>query len=176
MDYEKNLKQTITPLLLHPEQLQISSEQVRAKKLFGIKASPIDVGRIIGKSGSMIRALQLIYREIGKVNDHIVWLSVDNPAGREADKEYRENGAQHPKFQVPIEDRDKALERFIGIMHVLLQPVPGASLSFREIGGHTFITASTAKPVPVDLFEAYQTYAKAFGKTNGIWLTMENDY
>lgn len=172
MDYESAIKQTLVPVLAYPSQLKVVREQVRGRLLFGLGASQDDIGRIIGKSGSMIKALQLIFREIGRVNNQHVWISVETPASTQPRLDQK-----HPKWNGQ-ENRVELLEQFNTVLRTILvesiqEPV---SLEVRDVGNHALFILCTTTQIPKDLLAAFQTYAKAYGKSNGVWITIENDY
>lgn len=65
MDFEAFLKDVLTPLLDHPEALEIRVEGEGRKREVWIHAEPGDRGRIIGKSGRMISSLRTLCRTAG---------------------------------------------------------------------------------------------------------------
>ncbi len=65
MDFEAFLKDVLTPLLDHPEALQVRVEGEGRRREVWIHAEPGDRGRIIGKSGRMISSLRTLCRTAG---------------------------------------------------------------------------------------------------------------
>lgn len=65
MDFEAFLKDVLTPLLDHPQALEIRVVGEGRKREVWIHAEPGDRGRIIGKSGRMISSLRTLCRAAG---------------------------------------------------------------------------------------------------------------
>lgn len=174
MNYKDAITKVLSPLLSFPSQLHVLVETSRHKHLVGIKSHPADHGRIIGKHGSMIQALQLLFKVLGESHDHQVWLSVETPTGREAEH-FRDQ--KHPRWTSDPDGRRKALNDFSIILLLLVEKWPDKpSISYTDCGAHTYVRLDTKRQIPVDLVAALQTYAKAYAKTNGIWIALENCY
>ena len=66
MDFEAFLKDVLTPLLDHPDALEIRVSGEGRRRDVMIHAEPCDRGRIIGKSGRMISSLRTLCRTAGE--------------------------------------------------------------------------------------------------------------
>ena len=66
MDLEAFLKDVLTPLLDHPEQLRVEVSGEGRKREALIFAAQPDRGRIIGKSGRMISSLRTVAKAAGE--------------------------------------------------------------------------------------------------------------
>lgn len=173
MNYVTAIKQTVEPLLAHPSQLAVIQENSERKILLGIKANPEDVGRILGRNASMIKSLQLIFRSLGIAHGQNVWISVETPMNGTSNRITQ----RHPKWSGTTgEDRRKAMKELEETLRLFALAVPGeTSLTLRDVGNHTVFTFHSKTAMPSDLLEAFQTYAKAWGKSNGYWVSIENE-
>lgn len=66
MDFEAFLKDVLTPLVDHPDSLEIRVSGEGRRRDVMIHAEPGDRGRIIGKSGRMITSLRTLCRTAGE--------------------------------------------------------------------------------------------------------------
>jgi hypothetical protein len=82
MDFEAFLKDVLTPLLDHPDSLEIRVSGEGRKREVMIHAEPGDRGRIIGKSGRMISSLRTLCRTAGDKAGIQVEVEVFDEEGR----------------------------------------------------------------------------------------------
>ena len=82
MDFETFLKDVLTPLLDHPEALEIKVSGEGRRRDVMIHAEPGDRGRIIGKSGRMITSLRTLCRTAGDKAGIQVEVEVFDEEGR----------------------------------------------------------------------------------------------
>ncbi len=82
MDFEAFLKDVLTPLLDHPDSLEIRVSGEGRKREVMIHAEPGDRGRIIGKSGRMITSLRTLCRTAGDKAGIQVEVEVFDEEGR----------------------------------------------------------------------------------------------
>ena len=66
MDFEAILKDVLTPVLDHPEELKVEVTGDGRKREVLIHAAPSDRGRVIGKSGRMISSLRTLCKVAGE--------------------------------------------------------------------------------------------------------------
>jgi len=66
MDFEAFLKDVLTPVLDHPEELKVEVTGDGRKREVLIHAAPSDRGRVIGKSGRMISSLRTLCKVAGE--------------------------------------------------------------------------------------------------------------
>ena len=76
MNPEAFLKDVLTPVLDHPEELQIEVQAEGRKRDVLIHANVHDRGRIIGKSGRMISSLRTLMKAAGEKSSLIVNLEL----------------------------------------------------------------------------------------------------
>lgn len=82
MDFEAFLKNVLTPLLDHPESLEIHVGGEGRRREVMIHADPGDRGRIIGKSGRMISSLRTLCKTAGEKAGIQVEVEVFDEDGR----------------------------------------------------------------------------------------------
>lgn len=74
----ENLLQTILePMLDHPEDLEISSEETKYSISFKVSVHSDDVGRVIGKRGRVIKAIRIIMSNTNHEKSKKVFVDVD---------------------------------------------------------------------------------------------------
>lgn len=74
----ENLLQTILePMLDHPEDLEISSEETKYNISYKVSVHSDDVGRVIGKRGRVIKAIRIIMSNTNHENSKKVFVDVD---------------------------------------------------------------------------------------------------
>ncbi|SOC38016.1 KH domain-containing protein [Salinicoccus kekensis] len=74
----ENLLQTILePMLEHPEDLEISSEETKYNISYKISVHSADTGRVIGKRGRVIKAIRIIMSNTNHENSKKVFVDVD---------------------------------------------------------------------------------------------------
>ncbi|MCD2136645.1 KH domain-containing protein [Salinicoccus halitifaciens] len=74
----ENLLQTILePMLEHPEDLEISSEETKYNISYKISVHSDDTGRVIGKRGRVIKAIRIIMSNTNHENSKKVFVDVD---------------------------------------------------------------------------------------------------
>ena len=84
MNPEAFLKDVLTPVLDHPEELRVEVKGEGKKRDVLIHADPRDRGRIIGKSGRMISSLRTLMKAVGEKSGVIVNVELfeeDSPRG-----------------------------------------------------------------------------------------------
>lgn len=73
------LTQLINPLLDNPNSLNIMESEDEKGKLFSIRVSKVDMGRIIGKEGNTISAIRNILHSVAVRRKEVVNLKVLEP-------------------------------------------------------------------------------------------------
>jgi len=81
LDIEAFLKDVLTSLLDHPEELRIEVKGEGRKRDVFIHANPKDRGRIIGKSGRMISSLRTLVKVAGEKAGLILNLEIHEEEG-----------------------------------------------------------------------------------------------
>ena len=86
MNLEAFLKDVLTPLLDHPEDLRVEVQGEGRKRDVLIHAEARDRGRIIGKSGRMISSLRTLVKAAGEKSGLIISLELheDEPDQQES--------------------------------------------------------------------------------------------
>ncbi|HHU04526.1 MAG: KH domain-containing protein [Saccharofermentanales bacterium] len=62
------LSTVVSPLLRHPEELQISESKEGRKIKLEVKVDPEDMGRIIGKGGKRANAIRAVMKAKGTID------------------------------------------------------------------------------------------------------------
>ncbi len=84
---EDFLEFIIKSLVDHPDDVKIDRKVDEMGVLLTLKVNPEDMGQIIGKQGSTIRAIRSLVRIVGLKNHARVNLKIEEPAGRRGGKE-----------------------------------------------------------------------------------------
>lgn len=77
--YQEVLETILKALVTQPDKINIERKIDEMGVLLTIKTHPHDVGLVIGKKGSMIKALRFIIKAIGLKNHARVNLKVEEP-------------------------------------------------------------------------------------------------
>ena len=75
------LEYVVKSLVEHPEDVQIDRKVDEMGVLLTLRVNKEDMGQIIGKQGSTIRAIRTLLRIIGLKNHARVNLRIEEPAG-----------------------------------------------------------------------------------------------
>lgn len=91
MDYISIIHQFIDPIISNPENIEICEEESKSKKdrLFVIRCSSEDMGKLIGKRGITADAIREVISIAGKNNSehiHIKITSIENNTEIEEEK------------------------------------------------------------------------------------------
>lgn len=81
MNVEAFLKDVLTPVLDHPEELQVEVKGEGRKRDVLIHADARDRGRIIGKSGRMISSLRTLLKAAGEKSGLVINLELHEEDG-----------------------------------------------------------------------------------------------
>ena len=81
MQDQEVLETIVKALASHPEDVKINRLVDEMGVLLSLKVNPEDMGQIIGKEGSTVRAIRTIIRIIGLKNRDRVNLKVEEPEG-----------------------------------------------------------------------------------------------
>jgi hypothetical protein len=76
MNFDAFLHDVLTPMLDHPEALQVEVKEEGRKCDILVHAEPRDRGRIIGKSGRMITSLRTLCKAAGEKSGLVVNLEL----------------------------------------------------------------------------------------------------
>lgn len=80
------LEFVIKSLVDHPDDVKIDRKVDEMGVLLTLKVNPEDMGQIIGKQGSTIRAIRSLVRIVGLKNHARVNLKIEEPAGGRGNK------------------------------------------------------------------------------------------
>jgi len=86
VNIEAFLKDVLTPVLDHPEDLRVEVQGEGKKRDVLIHADPRDRGRIIGKSGRMISSLRTLVKAAGEKSALIINLELFEEEGSRIDR------------------------------------------------------------------------------------------
>lgn len=76
----------IKSLVSHPEDVKIERNVDEMGVLLTVKLNPGDVGQVIGRGGSIIRAIRTLVRIIGLKNRARINLKIEEPQGSTSQK------------------------------------------------------------------------------------------
>ncbi|CAM4224511.1 KH domain-containing protein [Lacicoccus alkaliphilus] len=74
---EKLLQTILEPMLEHPEDLEITSEETKYNISYKVSVHSEDVGRVIGKRGRVIKAIRIIMSNTNHESSKKVFVDVD---------------------------------------------------------------------------------------------------
>ena len=95
---EKILFDILTNLTTQPDQVKIDRTIDELGVLLAITVAPIDMGIVIGRSGSMASALKTIMKAVGKANNMIIRIVFNEPENSLKGKKFdKETGSFIPK-------------------------------------------------------------------------------
>jgi len=81
------LEYVVKALVNHPEDVKIDRQVDEMGVLLTLKVNPLDMGQIIGRSGSTAQAIRSLLKIVGVKNHARVNLKVIEPEGRAAKPE-----------------------------------------------------------------------------------------
>ncbi len=84
----------VKALVDHPEDVKIDRKVDEMGVLLSLKVNPEDMGQIIGKQGSTVRAIRNLIRIIGLKNHARVNLKIEEPAGSKRVSARKEGGSK----------------------------------------------------------------------------------
>lgn len=73
---EKLLQTILEPMLEHPEDLEITSEETKYNISYKVSVHSEDVGRVIGKRGRVIKAVRIIMSNTNHESSKKVFVDV----------------------------------------------------------------------------------------------------
>ena len=78
--YQEVLENILKALVNHPDELKIEKSVDEMGVLLTVKANKDDVGLIIGKNGTTVRAIKMVIKRIGAKNKASVNIKIEQPA------------------------------------------------------------------------------------------------
>lgn len=95
---EQILFDILTNLTTQPDQVKIDRTIDELGVMLAITVAPIDMGIVIGRSGSMASALKTIMKAVGKANNMIIRIIFNEPENSLKGKKFdKETGSFIPK-------------------------------------------------------------------------------
>ena len=88
---EQILIDILNNIVTEPDQVKIDRTIDELGVLLAINVAPVDMGIVIGRSGSMSTAIKTIMKAVGKANNMIVRVMFNEPEGSTKGKTYSEN-------------------------------------------------------------------------------------
>jgi len=82
LGYQELLEHILKTLADHPEDVKVEKKVDEMGVLLDVKVNPSDMGLIIGKRGSTIRAIRTILRAVGLKSNARVNIKIEEPEGR----------------------------------------------------------------------------------------------
>lgn len=77
--YQEVLENILKALINHPDELKVEKSVDEMGVLLTVKANKDDVGLIIGKNGTTVRAIKMIIKRIGAKNKASVNIKIEQP-------------------------------------------------------------------------------------------------
>lgn len=99
---EQILIDILNNIVTEPDQVKIDRTIDELGVLLAINVAPVDMGIVIGRSGSMSTAIKTIMKAIGKANNMIVRVMFNEPEGSTKGKTYSENKAYNHSVEAPV--------------------------------------------------------------------------
>jgi uncharacterized protein len=102
---EQILLDILNNIVTVPDQVKLDRTIDELGVLLAINVAPIDMGIVIGRSGSMSTAIKTIMKAVGKANNMIIRVMFNEPEGSTKGKSYSENksyyndNAEAPVYQ-----------------------------------------------------------------------------
>lgn len=75
------LEYVIKALVDHPEDVKIARQVDEMGVLLTLDVNPLDMGKVIGRSGNTAKAIRILLRVVGMKNNARVNLKINEPAG-----------------------------------------------------------------------------------------------
>lgn len=88
---EQILLDILNNIVTVPDQVKIDRTIDELGVLLAINVAPIDMGIVIGRSGSMSTAIKTIMKAVGKANNMIIRVMFNEPEGSTKGKTYSDN-------------------------------------------------------------------------------------
>jgi uncharacterized protein len=102
---EQILLDILNNIVTVPDQVKLDRTIDELGVLLAINVAPVDMGIVIGRSGSMSTAIKTIMKAVGKANNMIIRVMFNEPEGSTKgkpysdNKEYYNNSAEAPVYQ-----------------------------------------------------------------------------
>ncbi len=102
---EQILIDILNNIVTEPDQIKIIRTIDELGVLLAINVAPVDMGIVIGRSGSMSTAIKTIMKAVGKANNMIIRVMFNEPEGSTKGKTYSDNksyynnSAEAPVYQ-----------------------------------------------------------------------------
>lgn len=157
---ETLLRRLTTKMVTTPSKVKVNEiDTLDGRKSLGIKCAPEDYRHLIGANARTIRALQLIFRVIGKQQGYRqqVSISVEMP---------KEKNSDRPRIGINenwSEDKSTALD----LTDVLDQTGFRSTVAPETAGNHTVFKVFPSRPVPKELADAIKQVFQVIGRING---------
>jgi uncharacterized protein len=88
---EQILLDILNNIVTVPDQVKLDRTIDELGVLLAINVAPVDMGIVIGRSGSMSTAIKTIMKAVGKANNMIIRVMFNEPEGSTKGKSYSEN-------------------------------------------------------------------------------------
>ncbi len=79
----------IKAIVTHPDDVKTERKVDEMGVLLTLKVNPEDMGAVIGRGGSTAKAIRTLVRIVGAINNARVNLKIEEPEGREREREVR---------------------------------------------------------------------------------------
>jgi predicted RNA-binding protein YlqC (UPF0109 family) len=89
--YKEFLEFIVKALVDHPDEVKVEKLVDEMGVLLSLRVHPEDMGQVIGKGGSTVKAIRSLLRIVGLKNRARVNLKLEEPAKKEGEKTNLEN-------------------------------------------------------------------------------------
>jgi uncharacterized protein len=100
---EQILLDILNNIVTVPDQVKLDRTIDELGVLLAINVAPVDMGIVIGRSGSMSTAIKTIMKAVGKANNMIIRVMFNEPEGSTKGKTYSDNkGYYNDNAEAPV--------------------------------------------------------------------------
>jgi uncharacterized protein len=100
---EQILLDILNNIVTVPDQVKLDRTIDELGVLLAINVAPVDMGIVIGRSGSMSTAIKTIMKAVGKANNMIIRVMFNEPEGSTKGKSYSDNkGYYNDNSEAPV--------------------------------------------------------------------------
>jgi uncharacterized protein len=100
---EQILLDILNNIVTVPDQVKLDRTIDELGVLLAINVAPVDMGIVIGRSGSMSTAIKTIMKAVGKANNMIIRVMFNEPEGSTKGKPYSDNkGYYNDNAEAPL--------------------------------------------------------------------------
>jgi predicted RNA-binding protein YlqC (UPF0109 family) len=103
---EKILIDILTNLTTQPDQVKVDRQIDELGVMLAVSVAPIDMGIVIGRSGSMASALKTIMKAVGKANNMTIRIIFNEPENSMKGKKFNKATGEFVDIETESLDKD----------------------------------------------------------------------